>query len=337
MKILKYSDAIYSKPLDGLRINPLQTFGIEFELTSSVLNLDDDTEWKRGARALINILVDLFGSENVNQTPVSTNLKKISYLKWNVVFDRTCGWEIVTPVLKGENGFETIVDLLRGLTTDDRFKQYKFKVGSNTGTHVHFGWDYGDPKRLKKIIQFMRKYEAAFFTILSPSRFGNDYCMPIISRFGDDEINQLRGRDQVDEMLSDDDLRYSSLNLLHYNKTPPRIEVRMHSGTLNASKILLWVAIWMNVFHVLEDDDFVVNRFKADDYLPEIKRSSRCDLVSICHQELGMDGGGLEKMLEKIHSRRKSVFGNKWWRDNLGEEEQKRFLKYWDNRFSEKG
>jgi hypothetical protein len=100
---------------------------------------------------------------------------------------------------------------------------HKAYVNKSCGTHVHFDMRgvsehdvtlYGD--RLAKYVPILKR-------MLPASRRNNSYC-----------------QDTVNTLIRGD--RYAFVNLRAYTKHGT-LEVRGHSGTLNATKILNWIAI----------------------------------------------------------------------------------------------
>jgi hypothetical protein len=97
-------------------------------------------------------------------------------------------------------------------------------VNKSCGTHVHFDMRGVEQETVVIYGKRLAKAVPALKTILPASRRNNMYC--------DKTINTLTG-------YSD---RYAFVNLQAYPKHKT-IEVRGHSGTLNASKILNWIKL----------------------------------------------------------------------------------------------
>ncbi len=132
------------KPVHDLWYLEGQTFGVEFELTADV---DPETlterEWLDKARALLHRLRDRLGSHRVRPgTRMAYHTR--GYERWKVEYDCSVGWEVVSPVLEGRNGFVELAEACDALTTaaDD----LGLRVNYRTGTHVHIGW-IADPDR----------------------------------------------------------------------------------------------------------------------------------------------------------------------------------------------
>jgi len=338
---LRYdADSIYQAALDGLHINPNQTFGIEFELTSDETAWNDLDEWERAAKALSAAIRKELGTARAYRDPKRYNVHGIKYDKWQVVFDGSCGWEIVSPILRGQDGFEEVVRVLHAVNTDPAVKRFKLKVDSTTGCHVHFGYNYRQAKKFQNLVQFVRRFEGALFTLCSASRFGdgitqNEYCMPLLGAVSDEEVSELSNADCIRNMFCAHDMRYHTVNLSLFDSNPQRLEVRMHSGTTDPQKILLWVALWQNIFNCLSNFPLDVTGFKSDAVSPEIKGSPDGDIVHVALKYLGLSHENHKKMLTKIYERRREVMSTAGWKDVLGTRKRNQTLRAWQSRFEE--
>lgn len=96
-------------------------------------------------------------------------------------------------------------------------------VNKSCGTHVHFDMRDVEMKTVKQLGTRLARCVPALKQLLPKSRRENQYCVNNINDF---ETGQ----------------RYSFVNLQAYNRHKT-IEVRAHSGTLDAEKILNWIAI----------------------------------------------------------------------------------------------
>lgn len=151
-------------------------------------------------------------------------------LNWSVKPDGTRGVsaEAVSPIL----GAET----LNQCTTAARaLSAAGATVNKQTGYHVHLGVEhYG----LNGIAQLVINWAAAHDTIgalVAPSRLNNGFCRPISLLDAERTAEQVRnGRVQ-----NINGGRYYSLNLASYDRHGT-VEIRLHHGTLNGSKIKAW-------------------------------------------------------------------------------------------------
>lgn len=334
--------------LNGLQINPRTTFGLEFEMTSDAVNWHDDDEWERVGKEIVKTLTLAVGRERVNQTPVRRGIKSVKYHRWNVVYDGTCGWEAVTPILCGAEGFEEVVAALDAINKNDVLqKKYKIKVTSNTGCHVHFGYNYRMAEKFRNLVQFVRRFEGALFSLCAASRYtdtsiaesgadysANEYCMPLLGAISDDDVQSFKSAARIRETFCHHEMRYHTVNLSLFNTSPQRLEVRMHSGTLDPKKILLWVALWQNIFSSLDNLPLNVTGFRSDAEHPVISAKEDGDIVFIAAKYLGLAYDHHKSMLSKLHERRKEVMSTPAWKEVLGARKQKALLEAWERKFS---
>jgi hypothetical protein len=323
-----------------------QTFGIEFEITSDVTEWSDETEWERAAKALSAALRKGLGSERAYRDSKRYNVHGIKYDKWQVVYDGSCGWELVSPILRGKEGFEEVVRALGAVNNDPTLKKFKFKVDASTGCHVHFGYNYRQAKKFKNLVQFVRRFEGALFTLCAASRFQdndnfdtgfhmpNEYCTPLLGSVSDDDVEELADAESIRNMFCNHDMRYHTVNLSLFDSNPQRLEVRMHSGTTDSEKILLWVSLWQNIFNCLNNFPLDVTRFSSDAEAPEISGKPDGDIVHVAAKYLGLSNEIHRQMLLKLHERRKELMDTKNWKEVLGTRKRNNLLRAWQNTFN---
>lgn len=329
--------------LDNFRINGSQTFGIEFELTSIGEGVwKDARHWNVVAGKIAEVLRKVFGNDKFGEViGRGSVVKNIDYSKWNVVFDGSCGWEIVTPILKGVEGFRSVVVFLKVFNELNLFERLGLEANFDqvcTSTHVHFGWNFAEPTKVRRILHFMRIYEPAFASLVAPSRVvvgdaPNQYCLPY-RLFDFERVNSIKKGEDISVFLGNQSDRYRTLNLSNFDKNPQRVEVRFHHGTVDSVKILSWISLWMNVFGAIDNLDIVglesLSR-KTRKGLPFPNDSCEGDIVDVAVNVLQL--GNYPEMLEAFHMRRKEVIGGTHWRTVLGNEKVDSLLNYWQKRF----
>lgn len=96
-------------------------------------------------------------------------------------------------------------------------------VNNSCGTHVHFDMRHVNERQVKQYAKRLARAVPALKAILPKSRRNNRFCS--------NTINDLRRGE-----------RYSFVNLQAYEKYKT-LEIRGHSATLRADKILNWIAI----------------------------------------------------------------------------------------------
>lgn len=249
--------------LQGLKYVCNQTFGIEIELTSITGVPEwDSSLWNNIAEEIISCLTQSLGDELVYQIPnyyhETPDAVKIN--QWHLEYDSSVGWELISPILKGIDGFRQIVLVCKSL------KEYietnpSVCVSYNTGLHVTLATRLKKDVHIKAFLQRVRRLEPGLFTLVAPSRLyeycsstdtyklnnSNEYCRPI-RKIKNSDIDLLSsGR-----FSSRNDLRYFSVNVSKWQETDEYflIEVRMHNGTIEENKIIPWICLWMKIFNV---------------------------------------------------------------------------------------
>lgn len=243
--------------LRGLWYREGQTFGIEFELTSNEFSEDMSPQsWARTGREVLRelgaVLPGLVASEPI-RNPKSI---AVDHRVWNLVWDSTAGWEVTTRLLVGRAGFEEVVMACDAL--ERVAERLGLRVNHRTGTHVHLWWWSGDIEELKRAVLLARLFEPAAATLVSPSRIAafngtrydldepNPWCMPVSTMYPAERVARARAKEDLYLMGAEDEAKYVTFNIKPL-LTQETVEVRMHSGTIEAPKILLWVSLWMQI------------------------------------------------------------------------------------------
>lgn len=243
--------------IHGLWYRRDQTFGIEFELTHPDMpELDpSDSSWSIIASELLNAIRN--ATEFVAKLPIPGYAGALSdYPKdcsvWNVEYDSTVGWEITSPILSNLDGYLEVARVCEALC--EPIHSLGLTVNYKTGTHIHLGWTR-ELEELRRLVRLCRLAEPALGTLVAPSRLiyfdgikyhlnqPNEYCEPISFYIPESGIESWNTLEDVEDTLDD---RYATLNLLALFDYGT-VEVRMHSGTIEARKILLWLSLWQQI------------------------------------------------------------------------------------------
>lgn len=165
---------------------------------------------------------------------------------WKMVTDSSCGYELVSPPMAGEDGFYQITKVC------DVLHQYELlgrvKVTQACGLHVHH--DAGDftTQAFRNLFINYMKYEHAFDSVMPGSRRGNvnQYCQSLNARAFDsmqEAIDCIKGCKTISN-ISDafGNSRYYKLNVEAYTRHGT-IEFRQHYGTINAEQIINWIVL----------------------------------------------------------------------------------------------
>lgn len=153
---------------------------------------------------------------------------------WKLVPDGsvTGGFEVVSPILRGEAGIE------EAMTVAEALSDAEATVNRSCGFHVHFDAADLSAADVKAIVHRYAAYEAEIDAFMPPSRRGNtnSYCGSV-TRFLNRRFNEAR---TIDELAAAQPGRYFKVNLQSYRRHGT-LEFRQHSGTVNANKVANWV------------------------------------------------------------------------------------------------
>lgn len=158
---------------------------------------------------------------------------------WKVVYDSSCGEEIVSPILSGDEGLEQIEKVCTVLNLLD------CKVNKNCGLHVHLDARDLAPEQVIKVVAGYARYEGLFDALQPESRRldNNGYCRSLRRMYQHrSKLGKFSLEDVRSEVFGND--RYRKLNLESLSRHGT-IEFRQHAGTINAEKIINWINLLM--------------------------------------------------------------------------------------------
>lgn len=173
------------------------------------------------------------------------------------------GVEFQTPKLKGKQGELAIKHISKVLNA------HGFHTDRTTGLHIHLDGRGLMPKtrtktypaQLVRMLSFYLSFEEVILSFLPASRRKNQFCNPLRNSYHVQEIRDVRNLEQLEKIWYRRSLRrhlkeaksnkyhqsrYAGINL-HSLLKDGHIEVRYHSGTMNATKILEWVNLHQTV------------------------------------------------------------------------------------------
>lgn len=156
---------------------------------------------------------------------------------WKIVTDSSAGWEVVSPILSGEDGFEQIEKVSRAL------KSIGAKVSSKCGLHIHVDARDLSTNDLASAVATYARFESFFNAIQPPSRTNNQYCKSVKNVLS---VSKEQFRRNPAEAISNLDsyfsARYHKVNLEAYS-AHGTIEFRQGAGTIEADKIINWAVL----------------------------------------------------------------------------------------------
>lgn len=221
---------------------------------------DDQGSIIKSSRVFAAELETMYPNANV----LNKVLKKFLPKEMGVTSDGTItgnGAEFQTMKLSGKNGEQAMKDTCQVLT------HFKFKTDKTCGLHIHFdgGNDFvptdGSPSerypstKVRNLMLMYLVYEDVIHSFLPRSRRANRYCRPMKNSFHVNEILNANSLEDIEKIwyrrdnksqITDEkntkknSTRYSGVNF-HTLLSENHLEVRYHSGTVNARKILEWI------------------------------------------------------------------------------------------------
>lgn len=139
------------------------------------------------------------------------------------------GQEIVSPILKGKEGLNSLKMVCDSLNAIDA------KVNRSTGLHVHFDASKISDSHFVQIFKNYQKLESVIDSFMPQSRRGNNnYYCKTIQGLNYDSCNTKA------DVIRVNGTRYRKVNAESYlsHKT---VEFRQHSGTTDYDKIANWI------------------------------------------------------------------------------------------------
>lgn len=160
---------------------------------------------------------------------------------WKIVTDASVpnGYELVSPVLKGEAGLEELRKVSAVLV------EYGFKISRNCGFHVHVGHAGMTGQEIINVMLRYAKFDQEHFDwMMPPSRRGSPSLLAsqrgLVNNQTLNNIGHQEWRDVVGRHARQRHVKVNLATFL-YGRNHPTIEFRHHSGTIEAEKIVNWV------------------------------------------------------------------------------------------------
>lgn len=258
------------------------------------------------------------------------------------------GLEINSPPLPGDKVEKWVKDICAYLAS------INMTVDKKCGMHLHMSLCFAPSdttKFLKNLLHVYKFYEPLLFAMQPPSRRWSHWCYPVelshseIAKFvNEDSIyryyyRQKRVSAAVKERLKTTrycEVRYANLNLhsFFYRGT---IEIRMHAGTLNPTKINNWILINTVLFELAKNnkipkfgsrpielselkDKFLNEMYHLEIYESETEKGELHDLlkkyitdrINKFNPELGEDAMPAQNKQFSISIKRMFKFNGSW-------------------------
>lgn len=277
MQYRKFDTTPITGIMAGTQIKSSRYAGCELEIVDMYLKKnefnDENREYKIRRKKLFNELDKKIGITHDG----SLSLDSFEDETFN-------GIEIVLPPAS-KNKLEKLVT-----NSCKVIKDLGFGVNRTCGTHVHISAEKikDNPKNLTRMIKTYYAVEDLLFSLNPPSRWDNEYCIPITRRYCFDDFNEnfkLEEFESVWYAIRDSyyklsmrldrnwlkecksskyqQTRYCALNLHALNRGT--VEFRHHAGTLNAYKLLGWISVLQTIV------DYAVDRYDEEEVVSLLK------------------------------------------------------------------
>jgi hypothetical protein len=171
---------------------------------------------------------------------------------WKIVTDASVpgGFEVVSPELRGEDGFAQLRKVCDVLTS------LRCRVNRSCGFHVHVGAVAQPLSFFKNLIKLYASAEDAIDSFMSPSRraSANTFCGSLKARINTQALDAASTVGQVARAIRQNEGRdrarhagrYCKLNLQSFWQHGT-VEFRQHQGTVEASKAENWVRLCLRM------------------------------------------------------------------------------------------
>lgn len=169
--------------------------------------------------------------------------------QWKLISDASSDRELVSPILRGEDGLRQVRDAMRVL------RSLGCRVSSSEGMHVHIGASHLTAMQACQVAEGYARNRHLFDAVVARSRRAAEqegrggYCCPL----REDTLRSIR-RTAADfptrlatETLAGRTPRYSTVNFVALG-AHGTIEFRQHQGSLNGTKATAWVRLLLGFF-----------------------------------------------------------------------------------------
>lgn len=154
---------------------------------------------------------------------------------WKLVTDSSLSgeetFELVSPVLEGENGLKELEKVCWVLEYCD------VKVNNSCGLHIHMEAADFDLSTWKNLAQTYKNLEREINAFMPASRRNNCFCKSL-TNISDSKIRQAQTLEDLRSAFNHN--RYYKINLEAYSRHRT-VEFRQHGGTTSFTKMSQWV------------------------------------------------------------------------------------------------
>lgn len=186
-----------------------------------------------GAGRRFGVELELIFPRGTDRHTINSALTSAGLVGWAARTDGSLsgnGWEVVSPVLAGDDGIEQVRKATRAL------RGIGATVNRSCGMHVHHEIRDLTVDGIKQVFRTWRANQPLIDGLVAPSRRGRQtYCGDVT----DAEMGQVEAARDIRSMENFYRF-YSNLNLGAFGRFGT-IEIRQHQGTNDPEKIVSWI------------------------------------------------------------------------------------------------
>tara|TARA_R110000824_G_scaffold97450_4_gene232952 strand:- start:83 stop:1093 length:1011 start_codon:yes stop_codon:yes gene_type:complete len=176
---------------------------------------------------------------NLNNAGISAQREGYNHITrrhWKIVSDASCGWEVVSPILQGEDGLYQLETVCETMSNSD------VTTTRRTGVHVHLDAADLTTTDITQVVKRYQENEEELDTWFPSSRRGssNTYCRRLDDCMRVTEMNTFTDATTKSTVARNQRNRFCKLNL-HSLMNHGTIEFRQHAGSTDFNKIGNWV------------------------------------------------------------------------------------------------
>ena len=226
--------------------NSQRTYGVEIEFHSSMR-----------ANEIALAINDGFLTDGINNTCHGERYNHNATRNWKIVYDGSVmrGWELVSPPLSGQEGFEEIRSAVKTLV------ELGCSVSTQTGLHVHHDGQNLSGKAIGQVFGIYASYQTLIDYMVSPSRRSTvGYAKRLnwgrITKNGTEKFSKDDRKEAITKIRREHGCRhdnscrcgarYHAVNILSILQHGT-IEFRQHQGSLNATRIINWILLTQSI------------------------------------------------------------------------------------------
>lgn len=198
---------------------------------------------------------------------------------WKVVTDGSLndyarGAELVSPILRGEQGLQQAETVCRTMT------DFGCTVNKSCGFHVHVGARGKPLSFFKNLVRLYAAYEPILDSMMPASRRASSQMFA--RSMTNIDQRKLENATTIDEIIDaytrlprhHHERRYFKLNLEAYNRHKT-VEFRQHSGTTDATKVRRWTVLCLRMVLAAEHGDLNFGQATATSQVNTARRGSK--------------------------------------------------------------